>query len=109
MRVDLIIGTDQNIDLLKSDTHKQTGDFLNEMLENLLLPMKTIRTRVTHQSATLIDNIYTTINTPNILLSTVVNSDISDHWPCWMVLDVTPEATSSHEKITYRDFSDQAM
>ena len=76
----VIIGTDQNLDFLKIDTHKNTAKFLNMNLDSGLVPMITRPTRITHSSCTLIDNIYT-----NVKLSVkpfVLISDISDHLPC---------------------------
>ena len=76
----VIIGTDQNLDFLKVDTHKNTAKFLNMNLDSGLVPMITRPTRITHSSCTLIDNIYTNIKLtvkPFVLIS-----DISDHLPC---------------------------
>ena len=54
----VIIGLDHNLDLLKSNMHTQTQQFLEATLENNLIPTITKPTRVTHNSATLIDNIF---------------------------------------------------
>ena len=48
-----------NIDLLKFSTHDKTETFLNNMFIQGYVPTITMPTRVTHQSATLIDNIFT--------------------------------------------------
>ena len=50
---------DYNINLLNSDTHSPTGHYLDLMYSNMLFPLITRPTRVTAQSATLIDNIFT--------------------------------------------------
>ena len=49
---------DCNINLLNSDTHDPTGSFLDTMYSNMLCPLITRPTRVTANSATLIDNIF---------------------------------------------------
>ena len=54
----IVLGMDQNLDFLKSTTHNFTHNFLDVTLNNGLLPSITRPTRVTQQSATLIDNIY---------------------------------------------------
>ena len=51
-----ILGMDQNIDLLKSERHEATGKFLDTILLLKLWPVITRPTRITQQSATLIDN-----------------------------------------------------
>ena len=56
---DLIIATDQNCDYLQFYQHKNTEDLLNIILNNGIIPTITKPTRITHTSATLIDNIYT--------------------------------------------------
>ena len=59
---ELIIGMDHNFDLLKSSDHKQTQYFLDTLLNKELFPTITRPTRITHHSATLIDNIFVSMN-----------------------------------------------
>jgi len=54
------------------------ADFLSDILASGLLPSVTIPTRVTEKSATLIDNIFSSLTFQN---SFVIVSDISDHLP----------------------------
>ena len=78
----VIIGTDQNFDLLKIESHKQTADLLNNAIANSLIPTITKPTRITHASATLIDNIYVKFYNNHINLnSAILVTDISDHLP----------------------------
>lgn len=77
---DIFIGTDQNYDYIKINQHKKTADLLNVFLNNAIIPTITKPTRITHQSATLIDNIYTKIKS-NTFYSAVLMTDISDHQP----------------------------
>ena len=78
----VIIGTDQNFDLLKIESHKQTADLFNNAFANSLMPTITKPTRITHASATLIDNIYVKFNNNHINLnSAILVTDISDHLP----------------------------
>ena len=53
----LIICMDYNLDLVKYNVHTLTNDFLELNLEKQLLPTITKPTRVTRNTATLIDNI----------------------------------------------------
>jgi hypothetical protein len=57
-RNNIIIGTDQNFDYIKIDQHKNIEDLLSIFLTNGLVPTITKPTRITHTTATLIDNIY---------------------------------------------------
>jgi len=55
---DIIVGSDQNLDYLKINEHKHTSDLFNNFISNGLIPVITKPTRITHNTATLIDNIY---------------------------------------------------
>ena len=57
---ELILGTDHNLDLLKSHSHGQASAFLDMNLDNGVFPTITRPTRLTHTSTTLIDNILVT-------------------------------------------------
>ena len=57
-KVNIIIGIDQNLDYIKLNQHKNTSDFLNTNISLELLPTITKPTRITKNSATLIDNVY---------------------------------------------------
>ena len=78
----IIIGTDQNINLLHTDKFKPARDYLEMMLENKFLPCINLPTRVTFTTSTLIDNIYMRMKSYISVKSLVLKSDISDHYPC---------------------------
>ena len=71
---------DFNIDLLRSDTNHQTTDFIHNKFSNAFYPTISKPTRVTKQTATLIDNIITNIHEYSIK-SGILYNDISDHFP----------------------------
>ena len=80
------IAGDFNIDLLKSDSNVETNAFVDTLLSYSFFPTITKPTRITRESATLIDNIYTnafdqSINNVNGILYT----DISDHLPIFII------------------------
>ena len=82
---DLIIATDQKCDYLQFYQHKNTEDLLNIILNNGIIPTITKPTRITHTSATLIDNIYTR--------STNKDRLYSDHAPvCLFLSPAAPKA-----------------
>ena len=86
---ELILGMDQNIDLLKSDEHTNTRKFLDLILDSGLWPVITRPTRITQRSATLIDNIYISKNLQCKFDSAIIVDDISDHLPSVALLRQT--------------------
>ena len=78
---ELILGMDQNIDLLKSEEHHSTGRFLDLILNMNLWPVITRPTRITQRAATLIDNIYISKNLQHSFDSAIILDNISDHLP----------------------------
>ena len=75
-----IIMADFNIDLLKIDTNGQTTDFIHGMFASAFYPTISRPTRVTQQTATLIDNIITNMHEYPVT-SGILYNDISDHFP----------------------------
>ena len=86
---DLILGIDQNLDLLKSADHHDTRNFLNLILDNGLWLVITRPTHITQKSATLIDNNYISKNLQHTFESTILLDDISDHLPIIALLRQT--------------------
>ena len=78
-----IVG-DFNIDLLQFQQHEQTNDFLELSLSFGLLPMITKPTRITPNSATLIDHIWVR-NKSDVHQAGIILSHISDHYPTFYV------------------------
>ena len=78
---EIILGMDQNLNLLKSSTHTETQAFIDINFDNYLFPCITRPTRITKTSATLIDNIFISQNLHNSFNACVVVHDLSDHLP----------------------------
>ena len=74
-----ILCGDFNIDLLNYENNYISLQFLNSIQSNSLLPTITKPTRVTDDTATLIDNIFV-MNPINVSFGIVI-CDISDHFP----------------------------
>ena len=83
---DIILGLDHNMDFLKHHTHSRTQDFLEMITDSGLLPTQMRPTRITPNSATLIDNILLLHNLMCSKNSSVIVSDISDHMPCLTII-----------------------
>ena len=83
---EIVIGLDHNLDFLKSNKHNPTNDFIEKILDLNLLPSITRPTRITKNTATLIDNILVDHKHCESLESYVITDDTSDHLPCITVL-----------------------
>ena len=105
----IIIGTDQNIDYLKINTHKAASDLLDIYFDANLIPTITKPTRVSIQtksdgssakSATLIDNLY--IKHKGVhAKSGIICCDISDHFPIFCYIPYTKQ-NKSQEPLSFR-------
>lgn len=69
---------DFNINLLKYGTHAKTTEFCDIMLSNGFIPYINRPTRITRNSATLIDHIYSNHQT-NSSKSGIIITDVADH------------------------------
>ena len=78
---------DYNIDLLKHGTHNPTSEFLDPMFSNSFIPLVNKPTRITSNSATLIDNIFTNeYKNENKYMTGILITDISDHYPIFHIV-----------------------
>ena len=88
---------DFNLDLLKYQDNSQIDEFLNDMLSHSYFPTIRHPTRITDSSATLLDNIFTNC-IENFSESANVLSDISDHLPVGIRVDVNPIKNNFHSR-----------
>ena len=91
---------DYNINLLQHNVDAHVDDFLNLLLSFSLLPLITKPTRVTESSATLIDNIFS--NLQPFPLSTIVVSDLSDHFPVYTTIPLGKNPVVTQKNIYVR-------
>ena len=99
----IIIGLDHNMDFLKSAEHTLTNDFIQSNLDFGLVPTITRPTRITHSSATLIDNIIVSQNLCGRYASSVLINDISDHLPTACIIPSLIASKKGPIAITSRD------
>ena len=92
---EIILGMDHNMDLLKSNTHPETQEFIDTNSDNNILPCITRPTKITRSTATLIDNIIISQNLHKSFDSSILKSDISDHLPS--IVNIQGIATNSDE------------
>ena len=77
---------DFNIDLLKVDTDRSIHEYLEFIYSYSILPTIYKPTRITATTATIIDNILT--NNEDVMQSTILVTDISDHLPTILTIDL---------------------
>ena len=85
-----VLGGDINIDLLKT-SKKSTQNYFDILQGNNYIPVISIPTRFSNKSATLIDHLFVKLpksKTNNLLTSGNLITDISDHLPNFMILNV---------------------
>ena len=77
---------DYNINLLNTDKHAASQDFVDILFSHSFFPTITKPTRVTDKSATLIDNIFYNNYVQNTSsLTGILYTGISDHFPIFHI------------------------
>jgi len=109
LKTHCMLGTDQNFDLLKLETHKNTADLFNSFITAGLIPGITLPTRITHSTSTLIDNIYTNLSDTMTTHSAVLTYDISDHLPVLILIGNITKPKNSPLTIKCRPTDDHTM
>lgn len=104
-----IIGTDQNFDYLKIDQHKTTQELLDAFFINTFIPTIVKPTRITHSTATLIDNIYVKCNVSNNITSGIIMTDLSDHLPIFTCIGTSKPDKKSPHKTKTRQINETAI
>ena len=102
--------SDFNVDILKFDLHELTNSYVEMMFSNKFLPVITRPTRISHQSATLIDHIFVRSKAKYHIAGILLNS-ASDHLPTFYIEDCnekpqlpTPYATRLINKESLESF-----
>ena len=79
---------DFKINLLNTDKHVPTSDYLEMLYTYNMCPLINKPTRVKQNSASLIDNIFTNISLhTSDLFSGILYTDISDHFPIFTIIN----------------------
>ena len=98
----VILG-DFNLDLLKFETHSGTNDFLNILVSSYFQPQILQPTRITDNSATLIDNIFFN-SLEHFTISGNLIYDLTNHLPNFLVVSKF-SSLPENVKIFKRDYS----
>ena len=105
VKSNVIVGTDQNFDLLKYCQNRNTQLLLDGLVETGLLPTTTKPTRITYNTATLIDNIYLKGFSCYSFKSSVLETDISDHFPIVLFAGMTEHKQNEPTTVTHRNIN----
>ena len=87
---------DFNINLLHSDIHAPTATFIDVMYSASFFPFITKPTRITENTATLIDNIFCNDIQNYVHINGILRNDITDHYPVFSINK--GNTLSSHSK-----------
>jgi len=97
---------DFNINLLKHSMHSPTKHFIDMLLSHGFFPLINKPTRITTESVTLIDNIFTNVHDPQAV-SGIWTVDISDHLPILTILPNRQVIRKSKRKLNKRLFTQE--
>jgi len=91
---------DYNFNLLNSDTHPPTAEFVNINFTQSLFPSINKPTRLTSNTATLIDNIFISPTFMTDSRSGIFLWDLSDHFPIFFIKYLVPATKEETIKLT---------
>ena len=99
---------DYTINLLTVDSHSLTAEFNDTMYSSGLVPLITRPTRVTENSATLIDNIFTNkgVSYNESIYGILITDISSDHYPIFCVDKILKRKTIDVSFVR-RDYSEK--
>ena len=95
---------DWNLDLINHHCHDTTGELLETMYSRMFFPLIKRPTRITSNTATLIDNIFAN-NLNNLSVSGLMFCDISDHLPIFTLLLDQNKNLNKTSWLSFRDKS----
>ena len=99
---------DMNLNLINNEVHTPTGKFLDSMLSFMMLSLITKPSRVTANSATLIDNIFTN-DIEYVTMCGLLLTDITDHLPVFAISNINYNSTPYNRPLktaSSRNFSE---
>ena len=97
---------DFNLDSLKYNESNNIKSVFDIFIRNSIIPLITKPTRVTQTSETIIDHIFTNDFSSQNLLSGVITTDISDHFPIFIVnKEVKSDKASNKIEVMKRNLS----
>lgn len=94
---------DYNINLLRTDDHLDTSNFVDLMYSYMYIPLITKPSRITEKSATLIDNVFTNAIHDTGIIQGLLYTDISDHLPVFAIFaKIKDNSVSNKEEFIFK-------
>ena len=101
---------DFNVDLSKYEQHSSNNEFLDSLVRSMFLPYIIQPTRVTSNSKTVIDNVFSNITSTDIISSNLT-ATISDHLPQFLIAPEifrnSPSSKSNYFEHDWSNFNQQ--
>ena len=97
----IVVSGDFNIDLLQINDRVKYQKYFDVFVTNSLFPLITLPTRESKHSSTLIDQIFCKLkNFRDLDSSGILISSLSDHYPCFALLDICKKKKHKPKFIT---------
>ena len=100
---------DFNYDLVKTQYHDVTTEFISGMYDSEFVPYILKPTCVTHTSSTLIDNIFMKSTSLSRNWSYVIVDPMSDHYPCLVLYELNRPKSTDETVIEKRKLNESAL
>lgn len=100
---DVFLLGDWNIDLMKTNEDKNINEFYDIITSNLMVPHIILPTRITSNSKTLIDNIFSNSINFDKGISGNITASISDHLPQFLIIPKENYQPPNKHKLFKRD------
>ena len=98
-KCEIHILSDFNVNMLNFEKHELTNNYINNLISKSFLPLITQPTRIKHQSATLIDHIWTN-KICDMYSAGILIDSLSDHFPVFYIETDRMEKIQLPDKIT---------
>ena len=91
---------DRNLDILKQEIHDPTENFLDIMYANYFIPLIHRPTRITRESSTLIDDIFSNnYNVNDHQVNGKLKTDVTDHYIIFHIISLNADKSCNGEPI----------
>ena len=109
-KTEVVIAGDYNIDLLKINEKAILSEYFDMLTTNNFIPKITLPTRISSRSATLIDNFLCNISPlSSETLSGILVSDLSDHFPYFILLNMSAVSKPTPKYIELQNMNSNSM
>ena len=97
---------DFNFNLLNYENHKETSDYYDLLTSNSFKLLITKPTRITNNTVSIIDHIWSNDLANNCISSYILITDITDHLPC-ITVEISQSKNNGYRHYFYRCITDK--